>query len=176
MMRDSLISLPRVEGLHPVIKDEVLSLIEKCEQTIGKDFAVRIVQGTRTIEYQNGLFSQPHDHIDNDHDGVVDEPDEKVTNAKGGLSYHNYGLAFDFCLLFLVDGKYQFIPTKSWQITKEWMIVVNTFKLAGYEWGGDWHSLKDNPHIEKTFGNNWRVLLQRYNNQDFVTGTKFVRL
>lgn len=77
-----------------------------------------------------------------------------VTNAKGGTSYHNYGLAFDFALL-LPNG-----TSLSWDInrdgdkdkTADWQEVVQEAKRLGLEWGGDWTSFKDYSHLQMTFG------------------------
>jgi peptidoglycan L-alanyl-D-glutamate endopeptidase CwlK len=89
----------------------------------------------------------------------------KVTNVKGGFSYHNYGLALDIVLLLDKDknGLYE---TAVWD-TKgdfdrdgkaDWMEVVNIFKQFGWEWGGDW-KFYDAPHFQKTFGYSVRQLL-----------------
>jgi peptidoglycan L-alanyl-D-glutamate endopeptidase CwlK len=58
----------------------------------------------------------------------------------------------------------------------DWSEVVAVFEAAGYVWGGRFSSIKDNPHFEKTFGNNWRVLLDRYNKKDFLIGAGYVNL
>lgn len=53
-----------------------------------------------------------------------------VTNAKGGQSFHQYGIAFD---IYTTDYK------KAGQIGKS----------IGLEWGGDWKgNLVDRPHFE----------------------------
>ncbi|WP_412177972.1 M15 family metallopeptidase [Paenibacillus terrae] len=52
-----------------------------------------ITQGLRTIDEQNGLYAQGRA-----------KPGQIVTNARGGYSYHNFGVAIDFALL-LPDGK-----------------------------------------------------------------------
>ena len=103
-----------------------------------------VTQGMRTFEEQDNLFNQK----------------PKVTNAKGGQSIHNYGLAFDFCL---IEGK-----KTIWDVAKDfdsdkrpdWAEVVEVFKKAGYTWGGDFRSFKDAPHFEKTFGHTWQQLLE----------------
>jgi peptidoglycan L-alanyl-D-glutamate endopeptidase CwlK len=83
----------------------------------------------------------------------------KVTNAKGGMSYHNYGLAIDIVLI--IDGK-----TASWDVKgdfdndriSDWMEVVEIFKQYGWEWGGNW-KFYDAPHFQKTLGYSVRQLL-----------------
>jgi len=101
----------------------------------------------------------------------------KVTNAKGGQSYHNYGVAIDFVLI--IDGK-----DASWDINKDWdddqvadwIEVVKIFKAAGWEWGGNWTSLKDYPHFQKTFGNSISDLIKKYKQGYFLPDSTYVNL
>lgn len=173
MLRDHKVSQPRVDKLHPKIRAEVQMLLERAEAKFPKTVAIRVVQGLRTIEEQNALYNQPWDKKDNDGDGKVDERDEKVTTVPGGKSFHNTGLAFDFALLYDVngDGKYESL---SWDTLKDfdrdgeadWMEVVKVFEaVPGWKWGGRWTSFKDNPHFEKTFGYTTTKLLEKYKNK-----------
>lgn len=138
-----------------------MPLIVKANAEIYYHEQVLIVQALRTFEEQNALYKQR----------------PKVTNAKGGQSFHNYGLAFDFALL--ING-----TTVSWDTNKDldgdrvadWMEVVKVFKNAGWEWGGNWHSFQDLPHFQKVFNYTWKELLIKYNNGDFIEGTKYVNL
>lgn len=164
-MRDK-ISEDRVARLHPKVRAEFKTLLEKAEAQFPVNCAIRIVQGLRTFAEQDALYNQPWDHKDNDGDGKVDEADECVTKAKAGSSYHNYGLAIDFAMLYDKDGNGTY-ETLSWDLkadfdkdgVRDWTEVVNIFKAAGFTWGGDFKSIIDNPHIEKTFGYGWRDLL-----------------
>lgn len=60
----------------------------------------------------------------------------------------------DFALL-LNDGK-----QVSWDMkldvdkdgVTEWMEVVQEAKALGFEWGGDWTTFKDYPHLQMVFG------------------------
>lgn len=167
-MRDT-ISTKRVALLHPKIRNEVITLIDKAEANL-PFVAIRIVQGLRTFEEQNELYAKGRT-----------QPGPRVTNSKGGQSYHNYGLAIDFALLYDTnkDGKFDLL---SWDTLKDfdrdgesdWMEVVDIFEEAGYTWGGRFTSLKDNPHLEKTFGNNWRKLLAMHDAGEFMIGEKYV--
>jgi hypothetical protein len=56
------------------------------------------------------------------------------------------------------------------------MEVVNVFENAGYTWGGRFNSIKDNPHLEKTFGNHWKTLLKKYQDKRFIPNTSYVQL
>lgn len=91
-----------------------------------RGLAVKIISGTRTYGEQEALYRKR----------------PKVTNAKGGYSWHNFGLAFDFGV-FSLDGKKYF---------GESPLYAELGKLARQvqdaEWGGDWSSFKDEPHIQ----------------------------
>ena len=137
--------MSKIDTLHPVVRDEVQKAVLHINTNIltGKVKMI-VTQGLRTFDEQNKLFAQR----------------PKVTNAKGGQSIHNYGLAFDFCL---VDGK-----TTIWDTNKDydgdkhsdWMEVVEYFKSLSWKWGGDFRSIVDRPHFEKTFGHTWQQLLE----------------
>lgn len=162
----------RVAQLHPKIRAEVASLIEQAEAGFPLHVAVRVVEHYRSIDYQNQLYAQGRT-----------KPGAIVTNAKGGSSFHNYGLAIDFAILLDTNGDGKF-DALSWDIKKDndrdgtadWLEVVRIFETAGYEWGGKWSSIKDYPHLQKTFGYTWQQLLAKYQKGDFIPGTKYVNL
>lgn len=170
-MRD-IHSPDRVAKLHPLVRGEVQHTIEQVEANWPKTIAIRIVQGLRTFPEQDALYAQGRT-----------APGKIVTNSKGGQSYHNYGLAIDFAILYDKDENGNF-ETLSWDTVKDmdrngesdWMQVVDEFEKAGYIWGGRFHSIKDQPHFEKTFGYNWRDLLVKYNKKDFIDSTEYVKL
>lgn len=170
-MRD-IKSIHTVQLLHPKIRDEVKTLIEKAESFFPATIAIRIVQGLRTIDEQNKLYAQGRT-----------APGKIVTKAKGGQSYHNFGLAIDFALLHDKDGNGTY-ETLSWDDkedydkdgTIDWREVVDVFEKAGYTWGGRWATIVDAPHLEKTFGHHWSDLLKKYNAKDFITGTQYVNI
>lgn len=133
-------SAARLVGLHPVLLAAAKALIE---QSYSRGVPIVITQGLRTIAEQNALYAQGRT-----------KPGPIVTNAKGGTSYHNYGLAFDFAIL-LPNGK-----SLSWDMkrdgdkdkTADWQEVVQEGKRMGLEWGGDWTSFKDASHFQMVFG------------------------
>ncbi|WP_339814509.1 M15 family metallopeptidase [Paenibacillus sp. FSL R5-0928] len=133
-------SSTRLIGLHPVVLAAATVLIERC---YARGVHILITQGLRTIAEQDALYAQGRT-----------KPGNIVTNAKGGTSYHNFGLAIDFALL-LPDGK-----QVSWDLKRDgdgdkvadWTEVVQEAKALGFEWGGDFVSIKDAPHFQITFG------------------------
>jgi len=155
-------SLQKIETLHPFIKEEVKKLVDTINTSILTGNAkVRISQALRTFAEQDALYKQR----------------PKVTNAKGGDSIHNYGLAIDIVLI--IDGKVASWDTKKdfdKDLQSDWMEVVQVFKRAGYVWGGDWRTFKDMPHFEKTKGNTLKQLKDKYAKKDFIQGTNFIKI
>ena len=63
----------------------------------------------------------------------------KVTNAKGGQSKHNFGLAVDFA--FVINGELCW-DEDLYQNLGRWA------EKCDLNWGGDWRSFLDLPHVE----------------------------
>lgn len=122
----------RFNNLHPAVEEGARELMKR---SFARGIPIQITQGYRSIKEQNSLYA-----IGRTVNG------KKVTNAKGGQSYHNYGLAIDFVLLSN-DGN-----TALWTVNNKWREVAAIGKSLGFKWGGDWTSFKDYPHLEMTFG------------------------
>lgn len=159
MFRDP-VSEKRIATLHPKIRSEVLSLFNKANnELLTGNAKARVTCGFRSIQEQTALYAQGRTK-----QGKI------VTNAKGGYSIHNYGLAFDFCLI-IDGGKYaswDYLKDFDGDKTPDWMEFVNLFKANGYEWGGDWKSFKDRPHLQKTFGKTIEQLRALPKSEGFV--------
>lgn len=69
------------------------------------------------------------------------KPGKRVTNAHGGQSLHNYGLAFDIAFT-RSDGKLVWEPL---QLFRNFATIA---KRYGLSWGGSWLRFKDYPHFE----------------------------
>lgn len=174
------LTLDRINLLHPKIREEVrdIYLNEVCPQLKGKSIC-RFAYTLRTFAQQNELYSQGRSRL-------FDAAGRRlgiVTQAKGGQSYHNYGLAFDIVLLIDNDNNGTF-ETASWDTIRDfdsdkksdWMEVVDIFKKHGYVWGGDFKRFKDAPHFEKSFGFSTSRLLTLHNNRNFISGTNYVNI
>lgn len=156
----------KIDLLHPIIRVEAGLIFRDCYTSLQGNAKPRFTQTLRTFAEQDALYAQGRT-----------KPGQRVTNAKGGQSIHNYGLAIDFTLI--IDNK-----EMSWDVKRDWdqdrqsdwMEVVAIFKKYGWKWGGDWVSFKDMPHFEKTFGYTWQQLLKKYNAGEFLEGTKYVRI
>lgn len=88
--------------------------------------SAQVIWGTRTYEEQNALYAKV----------------PKVTNARGGFSNHNFGIAFDIGLFR--DGRY-IVHDAAYLETGR---VVKRAGVPGLGWGGDWKRFVDKPHYQ----------------------------
>ena len=115
----------KLEDLHPIVAAKAKELIELAQ---AEGIELLVTSTLRTFEEQAELFAIGRT-----------KPGKKVTNAKPGQSWHNFGLAFD--VVPLVNGK------PIWD-SPFWERIGALGKQAGLAWGGDFKSFKDKPHFE----------------------------
>ena len=100
---------------------------------------VRITAAFRSWSEEDRLFAQGRW-----------APGPIVTNARGGDSYHNWGLAFDAA------------PFEGGQISSDQQKFIQMGHLGqqvGLQWGGTFKAIVDYPHFQYTFGlNTWDLL------------------
>lgn len=116
-----------INDLTPAMQVKCKQFIEKCKEA-GID--VIITSTYRDIESQNALYAQGRT-----------KPGSKVTNARGGDSFHNYHVAFDFCPV--VNGK------AMWSDIKTFIKCGEIGKTLGMEYAGDWVSFKEYAHLQE---------------------------
>lgn len=141
------VTIERIKLLHPKLVAEVEGIYKEICDALKGSAICRFAYTLRTIKEQDDLFAIGRT-----------KPGKKVTNARGGQSYHNYGLALDIVLLVDKDKNGTF-ESASWETNidfdkdgkADWREVVDIFKRHGWEWGGDW-KFTDMPHFQKTFG------------------------
>jgi peptidoglycan L-alanyl-D-glutamate endopeptidase CwlK len=92
-----------------------------------KGIKIRIISGLRTYEEQDALYEIGRTM-----------PGKKVTDAKGGHSNHNFGIAFD---VGVFDGD------KYLQESPSYNIIGEIARETGLEWGGNWLK-RDRPHYQ----------------------------
>ena len=94
---------------------------------------IKIISGLRTYEKQDDLYATGRTT------GVLGKT---VTNAKGGWSNHNFGLAFDIGVFTGEDSKNYLENSPDYE-------TVGPLGVAlGLDWGGNWIDKKDYPHYE----------------------------
>jgi peptidoglycan L-alanyl-D-glutamate endopeptidase CwlK len=81
-------TLERIKLLHPKLRDEAIEMYDEIIAALTGFAACRFAYTLRTFAEQDGLYAQGRS-----------KPGAIVTNAKGGQSYHNYGLAIDIVLI-----------------------------------------------------------------------------
>ena len=89
----------------------------------------RGISGHRSWEEQDRLFTQR----------------PKVTNAAGGYSNHNFGIAMDFGVF---RGRVYLDSANPQLAEKVHKAVAMIACRHGLEWGGDWPKFRDFPHFE----------------------------
>ncbi len=115
----------KLNAVNPLLRDRALKILSLA---VADGFQLTVTQAVRTFAEQDALFAQGRTRK-----GPI------VTNARGGQSWHNFGMAVDFA--FVVVGKISWDDHLYSRIGK-WAAV------AGLDWGGDWHKLKDLPHVQ----------------------------
>jgi peptidoglycan L-alanyl-D-glutamate endopeptidase CwlK len=125
-------------GVHPTVATKARQLLERC-RAIG--IRLCITSGFRSREEQDRLYAQGRT-----------APGEKVTRARGGMSWHNWGLAFDVAVL---DDR----GHPSWPDDDVlWDRIGQVGEDLDLQWGGRFREFRDRPHFQMTFGLNLGAL------------------
>ena len=116
------------KGLDPQFAKK-LAVFE--QMLAGRGIKVILTWGYRSVQEQDALYAIGRT-----------KPGKQVTNAQGGYSWHNYGLAADYA--FVLNGKV------TWN--GPWDVFGQVARQCGLEWGGDWAKFTDKPHVQVTRG------------------------
>ena len=125
-----MINSRNLSDLHPKVKTMCEQFIASCAK---QNIDILITSTYRDAESQNALYAQGRT-----------APGNKVTNAKGGQSFHNHKVAFDF--VPLVNGKAQ------WNDTALFTKCGEIAESIGLEWAGRWVKFKELAHCQFTNG------------------------
>jgi len=135
-------SSTNLNALNPYVSLLAKKFLDLCTAS---NLNVTIIVTFRSWNDQDTLYAQGRTKP-----GVI------VTDAEGGDSYHNWGLAFDCA------------PVKngvvSWNDTDKFIKMGRLGQQVGLEWGGNWTTFKiklvDIPHFQYTFGLSTEQLLE----------------
>lgn len=119
MSRDLNLLHPKLRVILPKIRDAAAA----------QGLPVLWTDGLRTKAEQDALYAQGRT-----------APGQIVTNVRYPNSMHNWGVAVDFCRN--VRGR-EYDDTDGF-----FARVASIAKAYGLEWGGDWKSFKDKPHLQ----------------------------
>lgn len=120
---------PRSERVIATLLPEVRPFARKLVQRArDAGITIKVISGLRTFAEQDALFAQGRSL-----------PGHIVTNARGGYSNHNFGIAFDVGVFegsrYLGDSpKYKTVGVLGQQL--------------GLDWGGNWKTIVDLPHFQ----------------------------
>jgi len=114
-----------IATLLPQVQPMARALVQKAAAS---GITIRILSGLRSYEEQDALYAQGRT-----------APGSIVTNARGGHSNHNFGIAFDVGVFegnrYLGDSpKYKAVGVLGMDL--------------GLEWGGSWKTIVDQPHFQ----------------------------
>jgi len=125
-----MINSRNINQLSPNVASLCSQFIAKCKE---QNIDVIITSTYRDYESQNAIYMQGRTTAGS-----------MVTNAKGGQSYHNFRVAFDFCPI--VNGKAQ------WKDTATFAKCGVIAESLGLEWAGRWLRFKELAHCQYTEG------------------------
>lgn len=121
-------SWQKIQTLEPDTAKKAIAFLSAAEK---EGILLRVIAAKRTWEEQNALYAQGRT-----------KPGKVVTNARGGESMHNFGLAID--VVEIKNGE------PLWT-NDRWAKIGQIGKSVGFEWGGDWKFI-DKPHFQNTRG------------------------
>ncbi|MCP3659739.1 MAG: M15 family metallopeptidase [Bacteroidetes bacterium] len=159
-----------IASLHPKIRRQAANCINELNNSQSR-YRVQISNkwknkeieshgGYRSNSEQNNLYKKGRKG-----DTVINKK-AVVTNAKGGKSYHNHGLAFDISVI--ENGEYIKDGDKNKQIIEKYFL--KTIKKHGFEWGGEFKDFCDPPHIQKSFNYDTDDLIEMDKNNEKLNG------
>lgn len=125
-----MINSRSIADLHPTVQAKAHAFISACADH-GID--VILTSTYRDAESQEALYAQGRT-----------APGEIVTRARGGQSFHQYRVAFDF--VPLVNGK------AAWNDDALWQKCGELGESVGLEWAGRWVHMKERAHLQFTGG------------------------
>jgi len=114
-----------IATLLPEVQPYARALVTKAAQT---GITIKVISGLRTYAEQDDLYAQGRT-----------KPGKIVTNARGGYSNHNFGIAFDI-------GVFEGSSYKDESPKYKAVGVLGTD--LGLEWGGNWKTIQDEPHFQ----------------------------
>lgn len=117
------------KDLHPELAKRWFVSEAEWKRRYPNDVQPFLTQTLRTTAEQNELYAQGRT-----------KPGKVVTNARGGQSLHNYGLAFDIAFKNKA-GKV------NWEDVEPFRRFAEIAKANGLAWGGDWKR-PDYPHFD----------------------------
>lgn len=123
----------RLTLVCPKLADKIHTMASILQQ---ENLEIRVIQGFRSWAEQDALYAQGRT-----------APGSKVTNAPGGSSWHNFGLAVDCAPDDPTKAGYQI----DWNADHpQWKRMEEVGRSLGLYAGADFKRLVDAPHFQMT--------------------------
>ena len=152
----------RIKTLHPLMRWYFATAINNCEKNHG--VFVRLTDAFRSFDIQDRKFGEGRTREECISHGVNPSYAKPrfawKTNAVGGKSFHNYGLAGDVC---------EIRKKQALWATANWKIIAEEFKKLGFQWLFDIMG-KDKPHFQMPFGFKINELIALHQNNKYKNG------
>ncbi|ESQ86610.1 hypothetical protein ABAC460_23140 [Asticcacaulis sp. AC460] len=129
-----MINTRDIAALHPIVAAKARAFLESCN---AQGIELLVTSTYRDHDSQDALYAQGRSR-----------PGKKVTNAKGGQSFHNWRVAFDVVPLRL--GKP--VWGTACEDRRLWLRIGAIGKAHGLDWAGDWTRFREYPHFQYTGG------------------------
>jgi peptidoglycan L-alanyl-D-glutamate endopeptidase CwlK len=127
------VSEARLALVHPVLALKVRAM---AGELAAKGIYIRVVQGLRTKAEQDALYAQGR---------TTGKPGAHVTNARGGYSNHNFGMAVDCVPGVRGDDTW----TPNWNAKHpDYRAMIAAGEAQGLVSGSRWVSMPDEPHFQ----------------------------
>lgn len=114
-----------IATLQPELAPYARALVQKAAEV---DIPLKVISGLRTYAEQDALYAKGRTAAGS-----------KVTNARGGYSHHNFGIAFDVGV---------FSGTRYLPDSPKYKAAGVLGTELGLEWGGNWATIVDQPHFQ----------------------------
>ncbi len=115
-----------IATLLPEVRPYARALVHKAAAS---GIQIKVISGHRSYAEQDALYAR----------GRTVQPGPIVTNARGGYSNHNFGIAFDIGV---------FEGSRYLGESPKYRAVGMLGREIGLEWGGNWKDLVDQPHFQ----------------------------
>lgn len=134
-------------NIHPMLQSKLEVLVNNVKKKCG--FRIEFSTGYRSHQEQDKLYAKGRT-----------SPGKIVTNARGGYSQHNWGIAADFYIIRdCPDWKNKIYDNSDGAFNR----VGELAQELGLGWGGTWKSFVDLPHLYlKEWGDTTKVLREQY--------------
>ncbi len=161
-------SINQIALLHPIARFDCTNAWTEVQADMPPNVKVQVGESLRSFERTDALYKLGRTVVNPDGKSANKAMGNIVSWAMAGLSWHDWGLAFDMTMT--TNGR------EDWAVGPNWMKVVAIMKKHGWEWGGDFPKGKeDDPHFEKKYSQTLNGLMTLHKAGKFIPGTQYIQ-